>query len=206
MLIALAQKPAAGAGAIDKAVADYHRAHAGEFLSPDTVRFRAWLTPLPRKGRLNARRQAAEDTSALASLPVDAADLPEALQREIARYPSLRPGDFLGPLRSLFGTWYLEAVAVKPGGRPLTLAESRPRILQTLFGGPGGDPDAFALRDSDAKGNDLRASLAAEYLQSQGPARMERESREWMRQLVLQYVSLPPAEEALSAGPGAKGK
>jgi hypothetical protein len=213
-LILLQYPPMKDAARRDDLVAAYYRAHREEFPSPDTARFRIWLLPealgRTRSGRMKNIR---EDTARVRSRIVSQTQLPLPLQAEVARR-RVRVGRLLGPVRSLFGTWYFQTVDLRKGGRPRALADCRPEIEQALFGSPKWDPEALAASGSKTKESDLWKDIVDAYLSkrdteipgtsetaAQGAAdaplskgksaqdRLEREKIEWIRkQLVFNFI------------------
>ena len=129
------------ARARENLIAEYHRSHRREFLSPDTLRLRLRLTPaMPAaKGRTEAglSRLSRDSGAAPVENPrsvrvASFADLPPSVQTQLSDLPMARPGTRIGPVPSAFGTWDFEVVGKTRGGRIMALAQARPAVLQAL--------------------------------------------------------------------------
>jgi len=93
---------------------------------------------------------------------------------------------------------------VRPGGRPLALAECRSDIERILFGKSGPDKGEWALEQAQSKVDDIRKGLTVEYLltrpvaasadASSRPApgdALRRAEEAWLhKQLVLRFIEL----------------
>lgn len=200
-----ALKLAAGeeGSAREKRIASYYQANRGEFLSPDTALFRVWLLPGGKARRIGPDA-AAMDTARVPPRTVLQSQLPARIREELDPVPA-RPGRLLGPLHSILGTWYFQALQVRPGGRPLALAECRSDIERILFGKSGPDKGEWALEQAQSKVDDIRKGLTVEYLltrpvaaspadASSRPApenTLRRSEDAWLhKQLVLRFIEL----------------
>jgi hypothetical protein len=199
LVIAWASRPSEGDLGFERDMDAYYREHRDEFSAPDTLTFRVWLLPEPSRStvsrRLEKRERMHADTADTRSLTVGEKDLPPKLREDLAYYQPCRQGETLGPIRSAFGLWYLRVLEVRKGGRPLTLAESRPALRKILFGWDGKDALDPVLSEAKARERDLRASIAEQYLMARKPgagSSWERKRNDWMRNhLVLRFVDLP---------------
>jgi hypothetical protein len=182
----------------DQRVSEYYRANKNEFQSPDTLAFRIWLAPAaPRKGSLQQRLR--EDTTRVATRMTDQTRLPDFLRDELQYYPALRPGDFLGPIRSVLGTWYLQVMNIRRGGRPLSLAEARPRILKLIYGSTETGPADLARQEAASKDRELLKTLAGPLLTGAGGRAAY---DEWMRaRLSIRFIRLPDSDPGKTGNP-----
>lgn len=182
----------------ERHVTEYYRANQKEFLSPDTLAFRIWLAPAAqRKGSLQQRLR--EDTARVGTRIADQTRLPDYLRDELQYYPALRPGDFLGPIRSVLGTWYLQALNLRRGGRPLSLAEARPRILKLLYGSTETRPADVARQEAAIKDRELLKTLAGPLLTGPGGRAAY---DEWMRErLSIRFIRLPDSDPGKTGNP-----
>lgn len=200
-LIALsAARPREEALSRARGAADYFNAHRGALFLPDTVRFRVWLLPDTRPMRLSRRLASdrmREDTSGYRPREAEERDLPPRLRRELAYDRPFRNGEFLGPYRNVFGTWYLRVLEARRGRPCLTPEEAMPAFLAAKeeAAAQDGDRDApieaasAALAESESKRNGARNARIADYLRNRDAGAMDR----WMRQdLALRFVD-PPA-------------
>ncbi len=196
------------AGSEDRAarenrIESYYQANRRDFLSPDTSMFRVWLLP-GGKSRRGGPEAVAMDTARVRSRIVSQTRLPARIREALDPVPA-RPGRLLGPLHSVLGIWYFQAVQVRPGGRPLALAECRSDIEKILFGNPGPDKGEWALRQAQSKEDDIRKRLTEEYLLARPvaaspadtssrpvPGNALRSSEDaWLhKQLVLRFIQL----------------
>jgi len=185
----------------EQRVSEYYRANKNEFQSPDTLAFRIWLAPAAqpaqRKGSLQQRLR--EDTTRVGTRIADQTRLPDFLRDELQYYPAMRPGDFLGPIRSVLGTWYLQVMSIRRGGRPLSLAEARPRILKLIYGSTETGPADLARQEAATKDRELLKTLA-------GPLRTGAGGRaaydEWMRaRLSIRFIRLPDSDPGKTGNP-----
>ncbi|HKP97982.1 MAG TPA: peptidylprolyl isomerase [Fibrobacteria bacterium] len=126
-LLAYPQDNAAMRAADERQVSDYYASHQGDFRSPDTACFRAWLDPRP------ARKASAVDTSR-SPQAVGFWDLPRSVRAKLGLFLPCRPGTLVGPFGSGFGTWYFEAQGIRRGGTPLSLAQAKPIIARNIHG------------------------------------------------------------------------
>lgn len=219
-LILLQHPPLEDSARRESSIAAYYRTHREEFLSPDTAQFRIWLLPEsagPERSRRVGNTQ--EDTARVRSRIVSQYQLPLPVQAETA-LREVRVGRLLGPLRSIFGTWYLQPIHIRKGGRPRPLADCRPEIEQALFGIPKWDPEALAVSESKSKEGDLWKDLVGAYLSKRdmkrgGTAeaavqggtdaphprgkeaqdRVDREKSEWIRKQVVFHFIEPPESQ-----------
>jgi hypothetical protein len=175
---------------------EWYRNHPQGLTAPDTTYFRAWLSPSP------ATKPSAEATAtARVSIPdtlrsplrLRFQDLPEQVQGRLGRYRSIHPGDFLGPIPSAFGTWYLSVSGIRPGGRRLEFAEAYPRVLQILYGPGATDPPQAAMRRVQAREKSIWDQVAWNYLvQSQDGDKVAADREAWIRgQLDIRFVAAP---------------
>jgi hypothetical protein len=192
-LIALAAtRPKEEASAHAQETTDYFKAHRGEFFLPDTVRFRTWLLPENRPMRLSRRLEQDRMRGDTSGTPreVEERQLPPRLRRELAYYRPFRNGDLLGPIRSVFGTWYLRVLEVRKGRPCLTSEEAKPAILAALYGDRSGSAEAGAasIAEFQSKRDDARKARIADYLRDRDSGAMER----WLREdLALRFVAPP---------------
>lgn len=200
-LVLMRQNATESASRRESAIAGYYRSHREGFLSPDTGTFRVWLVPdLLARVRSGSGKPIPLDTGRVRSRILSQTDLPAEVRARLAPLP-LTAGRLLGPLRSPYGTWHLQVLSVRPGGRPMSLDECRGAIARTLFGSPDWNPAAEAIQASRSKQADLWKEIVGAWLAGRavgnpdpGPAmdpqtRMEREKRAWMgERLVFRYV------------------
>lgn len=158
-LLALANRSVRGDLNVERALIEHYRANASDYLAPDTVTFRSWL--IPGAGRLAGLK----DTSGIQPRAVADWELPAQVRAYLGEASDFRTGDVVGPVKAVFGTWILKAVAVRGGGRPLTLEQARPRMMKRLFGTENPDPVEMALVLVQSKEDDLRKHLASTLLE-----------------------------------------
>ena len=200
-LVLMRQSAAEESARREGAIAGYYQAHRQEFMSPDTASFRIWLVPdILARARSASGKAIPLDTGRVRSRLLPQKELPAEVLARLAPLP-LMAGRLLGPLRTSYGTWHLQVLGVRPGGRPLALEECRSAIARTLFGGLDWNPGTEAIQASRSKQEDLWKEIVGAYLAGRmsnstavGPAadpqaRMEKEKREWMgERLVFRYV------------------
>lgn len=218
LLISWASLPAGGEPGWEREMEAYFKQYPDIFTTPDTLTYRAWL--LPETGPKAAsrrldRERLRRDTANHLSATVAELDLPPRLRADLDKIPPRRRGEVLGPLSSVFGTWYLLALEVRKGGRRMAFEESRPLLRKTLYGREGPDFLVPALADAQARERDVRTAITAQYLMTRKPDGMasgtaaavahpqeagkeatevpwESRRKDWMRNyLVLRYVALP---------------
>lgn len=106
----------------------YWQDHRREFLSPDTLRVKAWLNPALQK----VREPSARNLSGHPSRILSHLDLPDMVRSALP--DSLPVGDTLiGPVRTSLGVWYFQPLSRKPGGRPLPFRAVRERIKEMVL-------------------------------------------------------------------------
>jgi hypothetical protein len=224
LLISQASIPAGGEPGWEKDMDAFYRQHPELFIAPDTLTFRAWLLPQTghtvsrRLPRLNRERMQTHkmDTANVNSVTVHEKDLPLGLREDLSGFLPCRRGEALGPISSVFGTWYLLALDVRKGGRRLTLEESRPGLGKRVYGWEGPEFLLPAVADAQARERDIRTAITTQYLMTRTaddktsgdkddaiagsteagkagsaiPWELKREH--WMRNhLVLRFVELP---------------
>jgi hypothetical protein len=146
ILVGLSGDPAKEAALFQSRLEDYYREHKRELRSPDTTVLRVWLAPDPRQVRRSHSPTGGDSLAdpvpdtARASRETVYGSLPPGVRRKLARYLPFHLGEFLGPLASDFGTWYLRPTAIRKGGRGLGLEEARPAILAALYGKESATP------------------------------------------------------------------
>jgi hypothetical protein len=225
LLISRASIPAEGEPGWEKDMEDFYRQHPESFITPDTLTYRAWLLPqtghravsrrLPRMNKVRMQMQKM-DTVNTNSITVHEKDLPRGLREDLSDFPPCRRGEALGPISSVFGTWYLLALEVRNGGRSLTMEESRHALGKRVYGWEGPEFLLPAVADAQARERDIRKAITTQYLMTRktddktagdsdnaiaGPAEAgkagsaipwESKRDDWMRNhLVLRFVELP---------------
>lgn len=160
---------------VDKAVASYYQQNMAAFLSPDTADFRAWLLPnFKRKAgrfardieRSIRRGKPIEDTGRVEPITVAQADLPPEAQDKLEYFMPFRRSELLGPIRTRLGTWYLQPLEIRHGGRQLPLEQVKGKIERILFNTDVHDPVLVALDYGRQKQMGVRSSIVSEYLRN----------------------------------------
>lgn len=172
-LIDLANTPRTQNRSPNFAIYSYYQEYRSLFLSPDTAELQAWLLPDRRRksgGFLrdieSKRRNGAflEDTSGTRPILIDEFRLPQSVQADLEPALSHRRGEFVGPIKSDYGTWYFRTLGIRKGGRPLSLEEATPSIAREILHLDESDPlqQIQSMRASKRMSRSL--SLASSYL------------------------------------------
>ena len=172
----------------EEQIVAYYAKNRSILTEPDTLLLKAWLKPGFKRKRgdffrdveLRIRRKLpVGDTMDASPLRLPDSVLPAEARAWVAAHPRLAQDAFLGPLPSVFGTWYFRVLEVRQGKRSLTLEEARARIAEILFPGQDRDPLEMARSYLQSKRSSLRDGLLSSSLEERfRPGPEERPSPE----------------------------
>lgn len=172
----------------EELIVAYYAKNRSILTVPDTLLLKAWLKPGFKRKRgdflrdvelLIRRKLPVGDTMDASPLRLPDSVLPAEARAWVASHPLLAQDAFLGPLPSVFGTWYFRVLEVRRGKRPLTLEEARGRIAEILFPGQDRDPLEMARSYLQGKRNSLRDGVLSSALEERfRPGPEERPSPE----------------------------